>query len=126
MNNRKNRMYIDGTAALKIDRAHSCAADNIVRLGRAQDGSLVANRRDASTPRVLRDSSCAGRSARQGQNFSLRDDLRVAFDAMGFKGMERNLFEGSVASRTYANVGVLPVAAASAIAFVFTTLMMLA
>lgn len=126
MNNRKNRMYIDGTAALKIDRAHSCSANNIVRLGRAQDGSFVASRRNANVSRTLRDSSCAGRSVHQGQVSSLHDDLRVAFDAMGLKDMERNLFEGSVASRTYANAGALPVAAASAIAFVLTTLMMLA
>lgn len=125
MNNRKSRMYVDGTAALKIDRSRS--SRNVVRLGRAQDGSLVVARKGFEGQGSRGASSRVRPSARAEQNpSSLRDDLRVAFNAMGFEEMERNLFEGSVASRTFTNVGVLPVVVSSAAAFVITALMLMA
>lgn len=113
MNNRKSHMYVDGTAALKIDRSRSGSASNVVRLGRTQDGALVVDRERVRASRV---SPRAAAPVFQEQP-SLRDDLRIAFEAMGFKGMERNLFEGSSTSRTFTKMSVPSVVISSAVSF---------
>ena len=97
MNNRKTRVYVNGTSALKIQPRDN-SQGNLVCLGRSKDGRLfvedkartVSYRKGVSESRVEPVAS---------QGSSLRQDLRVAYDALGVKDMENSFVHGTVAGK---------------------------
>ena len=96
MNNRKTRVYVNGTSALKIQHRDD-SQGNVVCLGRSGDGRLFVDAKQASS---RRSAAVQPRNEVSGvERASLRDDLGVAYRALGLKGMEQNLMRGTAAGK---------------------------
>lgn len=92
MNNRNTRVYVQGTSALKIQHRDN-SRGNVVCLGRSGDGRLFVNDAQASCRRSA--VAQTRNEAASVERASLRDDLGIAYQALGLKGMEQNLMRGT-------------------------------